>query len=96
MDLQKHARAVSLQQCDAFTKILIVKGLLIVPSKSQALFIRQYPVRGWRDGSELRARGPGKLRIRLDSLLVRRQRGVTENMARTQAVAVRCLLYFSL
>ena len=55
MDLQKHARAVSLQQCDAFTKILIVKGLLIVPSKSQALFIRQYPVRGWRDGSELRA-----------------------------------------
>lgn len=46
VDLQKHARAVSLQQCDAFTKIFIVKGLLIVPSKSQALFIRQYPVRG--------------------------------------------------
>lgn len=46
--------------------------------------------------TEFKSRGCGELRIPLDSLLGRRQRGVTKNMALTQTVTVLCQLYFSL
>lgn len=66
----------------------------VFPSQQLTFWTRdQHDRSGFK---EFKSRGPGKLRIRLDSLLVRRQRGVTENMARTQAVTVRCLLSFSL